>query len=101
MDEDIAIPLIVFGSITLIALGLPLVRAYVRRQDRAALIPPTDARVGDRLERIEGAVDAIALEVERIAENQRYLTRVLSERPVEHAALPNSERASSLERNRV
>jgi hypothetical protein len=34
----------------------------------------------DRLARIEQAVDAIAIEVERIAESQRFLTRLQTER---------------------
>ena len=34
-----------------------------------------------RLARIEQAVDAIALEVERISEGQRFTTRLLSEQP--------------------
>ena len=33
-----------------------------------------------RLQRIEQAVDAIAVEVERIAENQRYATKLLSDK---------------------
>jgi hypothetical protein len=31
------------------------------------------------MERLEQAVDAIAIEVERISEGQRYMTRLLSE----------------------
>lgn len=33
-----------------------------------------------RLERIEQAVDSIAIEIERISENQRFTTKLLSER---------------------
>jgi hypothetical protein len=33
-----------------------------------------------RLERVEAAVEAIAIEVERIGEGQRYVTSLLSER---------------------
>lgn len=36
--------------------------------------------IGDRLNRIETAVDSTALEVERISEGQRFTTRLLSER---------------------
>jgi hypothetical protein len=36
--------------------------------------------VDQRLERIEQAVDAIAIEVERISEGQRFTTRLLSDR---------------------
>jgi hypothetical protein len=39
-------------------------------------------RVSPRLDRLEQAVDAIAIEVERISEGQRFVTRVLTERPI-------------------
>jgi hypothetical protein len=44
----------------------------------------------ERLARIEQAVDTMALEVERISEGQRYLTRVLASRPLDTASLPVS-----------
>jgi hypothetical protein len=34
-----------------------------------------------RLERIEQAVDTIAIEVERISESQRFVTKLLAQRP--------------------
>ena len=43
---------------------------------RPEISPTTDAR----LERIEHAVDAIAIEIERISEGQRFTTKLLSER---------------------
>jgi hypothetical protein len=39
-----------------------------------------------RLERLEHAVDAIAIEVERISEGQRFVTKVLAERPAAQQA---------------
>jgi Na+-transporting methylmalonyl-CoA/oxaloacetate decarboxylase gamma subunit len=36
----------------------------------------------DQMARVEQAVDAIALEVERISEGQRFLTKIMTERPV-------------------
>jgi hypothetical protein len=39
----------------------------------------SDADLAKRLARIEQAVEVTALEVERIAESQRYLTRTLGE----------------------
>ena len=45
------------------------------RLERESLPPLTEAR----LARIEQAVDAIAVEVERISEGQRFTTRLLSE----------------------
>jgi hypothetical protein len=60
------------------------VHAYLRRARRhaAPAVAPADDQ---RMERLEHAVDAIALEVERISEGQRFLTRLHTERPAEHA----------------
>ena len=37
------------------------------------------AESSDRMERLESAVDAIAVEIERISEGQRFVTRLLTE----------------------
>jgi hypothetical protein len=44
-----------------------------------------------RLERLEQGVDAIAIEVERISEGQRFVTRLLSEAH-DGATIPLSQR---------
>jgi hypothetical protein len=49
--------------------------------------------VTTRLERIEQAVDTIAIEVERISEGQRFVTKVLVQRPAQ-ASDPSSSDAS-------
>jgi hypothetical protein len=41
---------------------------------------PQIERIDERLARIEQAVDAMAIEVERISEGQRFTTKLLSER---------------------
>jgi hypothetical protein len=41
--------------------------------------PRLPAEVTDRLERMEQALDSVALEVERISEGQRFTTKLLSE----------------------
>lgn len=68
-----------------------LVRIFTRRGGSAvgaqALSPELDAR----LTRIEQAVDAISIEVERVSEGQRFTTKLLSERAGESAALPSRE----------
>jgi len=46
---------------------------------RSVAAPSTDAETRDRLERIEQAVDAIAVEVERISEGQRFTTKIIAE----------------------
>jgi len=68
-----------FAMIAFIVVGLPIARAFARRMDRKGQVAATDPEVSPRLQRIEQAVDAIALEVERISENQRYSTKVISE----------------------
>jgi hypothetical protein len=40
----------------------------------------------DRLQRLEQAVDAIAVEVERISEGQRFTVKLLADRQSPHAA---------------
>ncbi len=51
-----------------------------------ALAPELDAR----LERMEQAIQAIAIETERIAEGQRFTTKLLSERAATDAPLLQS-----------
>ena len=85
-----------FIMCAVIAIGVPLVRAFTRRMDkRNAAVAGPDAETRDRLERIEQAVDAIAVEVERISEGQRFTTKVISElrglpQPDPAAAVPLS-----------
>src|SRR5438105_2263891 len=91
---DALIPIIAVGGglLATIVLGFPIVRVIARRFDRPPnTISPRDAEdTRLRLERIESAVEGIALEVERIAEAQRFTTKLLADR---HAgALPSGER---------
>ena len=70
----------VMTTIGLIALGIPIIRALSRRFiERPPVQPGLPSDVLMRLERIEQAVDSIAIEVERVSEGQRYTTRLLSE----------------------
>lgn len=67
-----------FIMVAAIIIGLPIARAFARRMDKRA--PAQVApEVSAQLTQITQAVDAIALEVERISEGQRYTTRLLSE----------------------
>ena len=56
--------------------------------DRRPIEPGLSSDTAARLERIEQAVDAMAIEVERIAEGQRFVTRLMSEQAQERVALP-------------
>ena len=52
-------------------------RIFLLRAKRLAARPPVDT---DRLLHLELAVDAIAIEIERISEAQRFQTKLLAER---------------------
>lgn len=78
-----------FFTVVAIVIGLPIARAFARRMDRKAVSPQIPAEVTAQLGQLAQAVDAIALEVERISEGQRFTTRLLSEqRDAAHQALP-------------
>ena len=66
---------IVFTLFVLFPIAFAMARLLWKRGTVGkAALPPEAA---ERLERIEQAVDAVAIEVERISEGQRYVTRVL------------------------
>jgi hypothetical protein len=52
---------------------------FGRRRSNASGDSPGSSLSDARLSRLEQAVDAIALEVERISEGQRFTTKLLSE----------------------
>jgi hypothetical protein len=79
MDEDIVVPALFFLTVMVLSLGIPLVRAYVRRMESSPLQPRVPADLEARLDRIEAMVETVAVEVERLAEGQRFTTRLLSE----------------------
>jgi hypothetical protein len=79
-EGAVVISVAFFVMCAVIAVGLPIARAFSRRVDRKhAAAPGADSETRARLERIEQAVDAIAVEVERISEGQRYTTKVIGE----------------------
>jgi hypothetical protein len=80
-----------FTTVIVIALGIPIVRAVTRRFERGPTppnVPPPD--VVARLQRIEQAVDSVAIEVERIAEAQRFSAKLQAEQA--QRALPPTDR---------
>lgn len=74
--QNLLSSLMVTGVI--LAFGIPIIRLIVRRLDRKgqATAPPD---IAPRLDRLEQAMDAVAIEVERISEGQRYTNKILSD----------------------
>ena len=84
----------ILGSLTIVGAVLyPIARALAKRIEgrpaAAQIAPATDAR----LDRIEHAVEAIAVEVERISEGQRFTTKLLAERSPAEAARSLTDRS--------
>jgi len=75
--EEIFIIPIVFTIFVL----APIAIAYARRiwKRGATVIAPVPAEVRQRLDQLGEAVESIALEVERIGEGQRFVTKVMTE----------------------
>jgi hypothetical protein len=85
-DGDRAIPgevvdiigMLTFGTAAVLILR-PLMRAFANRLERRGPTAlPTE--VTAHMERLEQAIEAVAIEVERISEGQRYTTKLLAER---------------------
>ena len=76
-----------FLMIAFISVGTAVARAFGRRADSRALKAPANPELSAQLQRIEHAVEAMAIEVERISEAQRYMARLESERGADPALL--------------
>ena len=76
---DALVPIAFFITAFATVVGLPLVRGMVRRWDRDGEAPKIPGEMSGRLERMEHAIDAMAVEIERISEGQRFTTKLLSE----------------------
>ena len=76
--EAVDISIAFFLTVAAIVILLPLARAIARRMDRRS-VQQVSPEVSAQLEHLNQAVDAIALEVERISEGQRFTTRLLTE----------------------
>ncbi|MDF1502799.1 hypothetical protein [Roseisolibacter sp. H3M3-2] len=71
--------IVMFFLAAMVVLG-PLMRAWARRLDKRGAPAPVPHDVAQRLDRIEQAVESVAVEMERVSEAQRFSARLLSER---------------------
>ena len=86
MGPEIVVPLGGMMMIITIVVGRPLVSAWATKLENESKRPAIPADVAVRLERMEQSIDAIAVEVERISEGQRFTTKLLAEST--HTPLP-------------
>ncbi|MEO7218204.1 MAG: hypothetical protein ABI026_08415 [Gemmatimonadaceae bacterium] len=78
MGPEVIVPISGMLMILGIVLGIPLVRSYTRRVETRAKDSLPSGEIVTRLDRIEQSIEAMATEVERIAEGQRFTTKLLS-----------------------
>jgi hypothetical protein len=96
IDPDAVTAVFVMTSIAIL---LPLSVGIARRLWRRPPAPMPTQPFDDmklRMERLEQAVDAVAIEVERVAESQRFVAKVLVERPTAGATAAPGESAQAI-----
>jgi len=77
----------VVGTIFMFIVFLPMSIAYSRRIWRrgAQIVTTVPKELSERMMRVEQTVEATAIEIERIGEGQRFMTRVFTEGNAAHA----------------
>jgi hypothetical protein len=85
MDENIARVAMaaVIGGTILISMVAMAVAQVLGRRRQPSLEDETAARIEARLARMEQAIDAMAVEVERVSEGQRFTSRLIAGQAVE------------------
>jgi len=78
----VAFASVICGTLLVATLIMSIAKVITRRR-HPALPDASVARIEERLSRMEQAIDAMAVEVERVSEGQRFTTKLLSGRHVE------------------
>lgn len=88
-DEGPSEAVVIVPALLTVFVLFPIALAYARRVWKRTGAPRVAPADSSRLERIEQAVDAIAVEVERVSEGQRFVTKLLSEAERKPVSLPS------------
>jgi hypothetical protein len=77
---DNLVPMVIVFTIFVLApIAISIARMFWKRGTLPTQAPQS-AESAQRLERMEHAIDSIAIEIERVSEGQRFVTRLMSER---------------------
>ncbi len=79
LGPEIVVPVAFFGSVVAVVIGRPMVKAIAAKAEAEAKNPQLPMEIMQRFERMEQSLDAIAVEIERISEGQRFTTKLLSD----------------------
>ena len=74
----------VFLMVLVLFVGMPIAVAYARRiwKKSVTTVTAIPQEIYDRFNRIDQAIDSVAVEVERIGEGQRYVTKLVNDRAI-------------------
>ncbi|MGQ0767183.1 MAG: hypothetical protein ACT4OZ_16160 [Gemmatimonadota bacterium] len=76
MALQFLIPIALFASMAVVAVNF--IRYQQRKLELGAAGPDQSRSIDARLDRIEQAIDSMAVEMERLAEGQRFTTHLLA-----------------------
>lgn len=79
VDMNLTAVSVIFTIFVLMPIAVTIARLVWRRGSRPAGAPQLERENADRLARLETSVDAIAIEMERVSEGQRFVTKLLAE----------------------
>ena len=68
-----------------------VLKIWLSRPGRSAIPQPEVREIRDGLRHLQDAVDAIAIEVERLSEGQRFTTKLLADQAKKNAELIRTE----------
>ena len=90
MSPDLWVPAVTTIVIVAIVCGslYSLLKMYMRRGSETPVPQAGLKEIQDGLGQLQQAVDAIAIEVERLSEGQRFTTKLLAEREKDVAQIP-------------
>jgi len=77
-DGDLTVAGLI-GAALMFSVFIPFLIRSFRRRRHVSPSAPQSAIGGERIERMEHAIDTIAVEIERVSENQRFMTRLMTE----------------------
>jgi hypothetical protein len=81
-----------FAMCAIMVIGWPIARAFGRRLERRSEVASLDPIAVEQLQRIEHAVEAMSIEIERISESQRFMARLQSGTAGDRGMMPIAER---------
>lgn len=95
MSEAAQIVSVVVPSALFFVLAMTAMGMWFKRRGRVAPEARSKAEI-ERLDRLEAAVETIAVEMERVSEGQRFMTRLLNEGRAEAPVFGAGERGEAL-----